>query len=147
MSNEGMKDEHWKDVEAALDARENPLEIPSIADVLSRDPSARQAITQLVNRLNILSERSAPELAPDSARQNSTRTPLLAAAATLIVFASFAGNHWLRSGDQTPHQRTTRTVNTVTLTIEHTTPPPARGASVDLTSQPVVFWTLEGDPQ
>ena len=149
-----MNDELWSRVEEALDARFDPLSIPSIAEELSRDPAARRAVTQLVDRLALLTDRADAESAPAQRRRRRASSSLVAAAA-LVLFAGLASQLWLRPDDRgarlsprhATHVSTRRTVDTITLTVEHTSPPPARGASVDLSSPPVILWTLEGDSQ
>ncbi len=149
-----MNDELWSRVEEALDARVDPLAIPSIAEDLSRDPSARRAVTQLVDRLELLTDSADAERTPTQRRRRLAPSSLVAAAA-LVLFAGITSQLWLRTDNRAAHLSprlathvsTRRTVDTITLTIEHTSPPPARGASVDLSSPPVILWTLEGDSQ
>ena len=104
--------------------------------VFEEDSEARRAACLFVDRLEFLNA-ALPE--PVAAPRRASRL-LLATAALVLIGASLYLNR-----DTPPAPDAPRTIETVSLVVSHSTPPPARAARVVLDSQPIVSWSLEGE--
>jgi len=136
-----MNDLLWQRVEAALDARRDPLADPELVKDLSGDPEALEAVRRLMLRIDALPASIEP------ARRRSIRLGILAVAAGLIalVAASFL---LLDQRDEDPATNgeslaAASTRPDVSLVIETTRIEPARGQRVVLQPQRVLTWNLE----
>jgi len=134
----------WTQVEDALDARLDPFDLPELREALAEDPETQRAVRRLMGSLESLRADPLP-LAAGAGPRRSRRWSWLAAAAALLLLAALARTTWLRQGDSLDPDQPARRVETVSLVLQHSSPPPARGARVVLDSRPVVTWTLEGD--
>jgi len=137
-----MHETLWRRVEAALDARLDPSRDAELAAALAADPGADRAVRRLTARLALLG--GAPSVrAP---RGRARRVAAVAAALFLVASAAL----FLRTGERAAGPtaamaaRPAERIQTVSLVVERTSPPPARHARVVLESRRVQGWTLEG---
>ncbi|MFT5052972.1 MAG: hypothetical protein ACI8QZ_004410 [Chlamydiales bacterium] len=144
-----MNDLLWQRVEAALDARRDPLDDADLAQALSRDPDDLAAVRRLMARVEALPVLREPATANPGHNPRSIATlaaGLLAfVTATLLLFGQRADGPLItafslataRSTAARPYRPN------VSLTIETTTPEPARGQRVVLAPRRVITWNLE----
>lgn len=135
-----MHDTQWSRVEAALDARLDPFADPELAAALAADPQALRRVHMLTERLDWLSESPA-------GRSRSSSLHLSAGVAAAFVLCMAA----LRWEAPVPALRSANAPNpsfsSITLTVEHESPRPARTARVVLEPRRVVSWNHSGDSQ
>ncbi len=141
-----MDDVLWREVEAALDARVDPRDVPEIATRLAKDPEAAREVRRLVERLACLRDVPGRDLpAREQARPRSLRRAASLLAAALFLGAT-ASLYLLRDAPaRIEHSPRAASVDGVTLRVERTHPAPVRGARVVLQPKRVVQWTLEGE--
>ena len=139
-----MHESLWQRIDAALDARRDPFDDPGLAHELQQDPEAFEQVRRLMTRLDVLSV--------DPTRVSPTPLLRRLRPAAAGVAAAVLGFVVLRTGAVSsvtprtlPNTTGARTIETVSLVVEHMTPPPARGERVVLESHRVVGWTLEGN--
>lgn len=129
-----MNENLWQQVEAALDERRDPFAEPALAHALAADPATERAARRLVASLASFSGL------PAQRRLRPAVTVLAAAVALATTLALFA-RAVRPSAPGTPAENCTARV---TVRLEHTDPPPARGEVVTTEPRRVVRWTLEG---
>jgi hypothetical protein len=137
-----MNEALWRRVDAALDARVDPFDDPDLAAALAGDPEAERAVRLLSGRLAVLADPGRVARRPALVRRVAT----VAAA----LFTLFIGAAYLKQAQtETPvtPAYSADLVRTVSLVVERTSPPPARGARVVLEPRFVMEWSLEGDTQ
>ena len=136
-----MNDNLWRKVEAALDERVDPFEVPELANELAADPAAAEQLARLLRRLELLGE-------PHTPAPSARRTGRAAALAAGLVLAAGALTLWraLSSpGDVEAASAGPEPIDTITLTVEHERPSPPKVARVVLEPRRVLTWTLEGE--
>ena len=133
-----MNEALWRRVEAALDDRRDPFADRQLAADLVADPRAEAEARRLTIHLALLQEL------PRRRRQPTRRhLAVLAAAMLVLVMALQISRSLLRvEGSQAAQIDAS---STVSLVVEHHSPPPARRARVVLEPRRVLGWTLEGE--
>ncbi|MFT4542329.1 MAG: hypothetical protein ACI841_004155 [Planctomycetota bacterium] len=149
----------WTRVEAALDARTDPFDDMRLAADLATDPETERAARQLMTRLEGLAPAAADAQALRSRSNRNERVASVAAAVLLTAigwgFFASIGSSLVADTNRSNHddvgalhdqvRRARRPANSLSLIIEHISPPPARGARVTLEARRVVSWSLEGN--
>ena len=139
-----MHESLWQRIDAALDARRDPFDDPDLTHELQQDPEAVAQVRRLMMRLDVLSND--PTLVSPTHPLRRLRPAAAGVAAALLCFAVLrTGAVSLVAPRNHPNATSARTIETVSLIVEHVTPPPARGERVVLESRRVVGWTLEGN--
>jgi len=136
-----MRDDLWRRVEEALDARRSPFDDDRLARELAGDSESEAAARRLVARLALLAPaRSARPDAPRRATIPALRTALAAACGVAAaLLATRAADHGPGGGPEA--ERRVR----VSLAVERIAPSAARAARVSLAPETVLSWTLEGE--
>jgi hypothetical protein len=134
-----MNESLWRRIEAALDERVDPFEVPALAADLAADPEAARETSRLTAGLALLSASGAR--APE--RFLPRRVAAVAALMLVLVGAALYLRQQAASARVEPGAP--ERILTVELRVEHSTPPPPRGARVILEPRQVRGWTLEGN--
>ncbi|MFT7665108.1 MAG: hypothetical protein ACI87A_003343 [Planctomycetota bacterium] len=141
-----MNNKLWIQIEAALDERIDPFDIPEIALALENDAKSKRAVCLMTERLSALTQLrdSRPNLS--SNRPRSTNKVLFTAAALLCMSVT-AKLVWNTSANESLHLTPLRTIDTLSFVVENFSPPPARLARIVLDPKTITTLTLEGETQ
>jgi len=136
------RDALWNRVEAELDARRSPFDDPELAAELRTDPASEAATRRLMAGLaRVAAARQTPGT---TAHAPIPRRGARVAAAALLVAASAGLLGWrIRRAEGAAEQLARAPA--LSIVVQHSTPPPALGARIELGPRRVLGWTLRGD--